>query len=83
MITPESRARLAVLVERRVTPAELREALETPLSREEREETLALRRWFTRRYATPLERLAYVRQTYQRWTRRAVGSRDRNGTPQD
>jgi len=53
--------------DRPVTPAELRLALEEPIGADEREEVLALVRWFTRRYPTPADRLAYVRQAYARW----------------
>ena len=35
--------------------------LDTPISHAERKEVLALVAWFTRRYPTPAERLAYVR----------------------
>ena len=50
-----------------VTDAELREALDGPISEAERNEVLSLRRWFTRRYPSAEERLAYVRQAYERW----------------
>jgi hypothetical protein len=60
-------ARIARLIDRRVSAAELREALERPLPDHEREEIRALSRWFCRRYPTPRERLAYVRQAYRRW----------------
>lgn len=71
MTRDEAAARVAHLIDRRVSPAELRAALETPLSDEERNGTLAMSRWFCRRYPTPLERLAYVRQAYRRWQRPA------------
>lgn len=58
-----------LLVNRRVTAQELRDALESPLSVEERQHTLDLVQWFTRRYPTCEERLAYVRQAYLRWRR--------------
>lgn len=56
------------------TAAEVRRALEQPISAEEREEVLSLVRWFTRRYPTPADRLAYVRQAYARWRRTASRS---------
>ena len=71
MTRQEAAARVSHLVNRPVSPAELREATERPLTDHEREEILALSRWFCRRYATPLERLAYVRQAYRRWQRSA------------
>ena len=66
-MTDETRDRISQLVDRRVSSAELREALEAPLSDAEREEILALKRWFTRRYPTGAARLAYVRRAYARW----------------
>ena len=59
--------RVAELIDRRVSGAELQEVLDRPLTSREREDTLSLVRWFRRRYPTPLERLAYVRQAYARW----------------
>jgi hypothetical protein len=59
---------IAQLIDRRVSAEELRAALTEPLSDEEREEILELVRWFCRRYPTALERSAYVRQAYRRWT---------------
>ncbi|MGB8329851.1 MAG: hypothetical protein WCE62_06965 [Polyangiales bacterium] len=38
-----------------------------PVSEEEREEALRLIRWFSKRYGTPAQRLAYVRRAYARW----------------
>jgi hypothetical protein len=67
-MTPhEAATRIAHLIDRPVSAAELREALERPLPDNEREEIRALSRWFCRRYPTPLERLAYLRQAYRRW----------------
>ena len=66
-------ARVQTLIDRRVSVAELREALERPLGEDEREDVLSLARWFTRRYPTGLDRLAYVRQAYTRWHRAQVG----------
>ena len=58
------------LTERKVSGEELRLALERPLGEDERNEILALVRWFTRRYPTGADRLAYVRQAYARWQSR-------------
>jgi hypothetical protein len=49
--------------------AEAREYLEAPVTAVERDEVIALVRWFRRRYPTPVERLAYVRRAYSRWQR--------------
>ncbi len=56
------------------TAADVRRALEQPISAEEREDVLSLVRWFTRRYPTPAARLAYIRQAYARWRRIAPRS---------
>jgi hypothetical protein len=50
-------------------PAEARRYLDAPISDAEREDVLALVRWFRHRYRTPIERLAYVRRAYARWQR--------------
>jgi hypothetical protein len=60
-----SRAR--TFAERRLSPEELFAALSVPITRAERENAEQLIAWFTRRYATPLARLSYVRQAYARW----------------
>jgi hypothetical protein len=49
--------------------AEARAYLEAPITDAERADVLALVHWFQRRYATPAERLAYVRRAYARWQR--------------
>ncbi len=54
-------------IDRVLTPEEARRYLETPITEAERAEVRALYHWFTRRYPSPLERLAYVRQAYARW----------------
>ena len=59
--------RLRAAVDRVVSAQEAREYLESPVSEREREDVLALVRWFRRRYATPAERLAYVRRAHARW----------------
>lgn len=59
--------RLRAATDRAVSAQEARDYLESPVSEREREDVLALVRWFRRRYATPAERLAYVRRAYARW----------------
>ena len=54
--------------ERQLPPAEVNAYLDTPISDAEREDLLALNRWFTARYPSGAERLAYVRRAYLRWT---------------
>ena len=61
------RSALRQAIDRLVTPEELRDALERPILRTERDEVVSLRRWFTTRYPSPEARLAYVRQAYARW----------------
>jgi hypothetical protein len=60
---------IARAIDAPASAADVRRALEHPISAEEREEVLALVRWFTRRYPTVGARLAYVRQAYARWQR--------------
>ena len=67
-MSANSRQSLQELIDRRVSDEELRAALQKPLAPQEREEILSLVRWFTRRYPTGAERLAYVRRAYARWT---------------
>ena len=61
--------RIARARERQVTREELQAELLRPIGDDEREEVLALVRWFTRRYPSGEARLAYVRQAYRRWRR--------------
>jgi hypothetical protein len=67
-----TRRELAGFADRELTSAEARAYLDAPVTESERDEALALAAWFRRRYRTPLERLAYVRQAYARW-RRTLG----------
>jgi hypothetical protein len=62
---------VADAVNRVVTPEELRRALVEPVPRDEREEVMALVRWFTTRYPSAKARLSYVRRAYARWGRNA------------
>ena len=59
----------ASLADRRLSPDEAQAYLEAPITDAEREDLQALVAWFTRRYPTPLERLAYARRAYPRWQR--------------
>ena len=63
------------IVNRRVSLEELREALEGPIGEDERAEILRLVQWFTRRYPSGEERLAYIRQAYARCSRRGRSGR--------
>lgn len=67
-MTPDP-SNLGSFHERVLGPAEARAYLEAPISQAERDEVLALVRWFRRRYPTPTERLAYVRRAYAQWRR--------------
>ena len=62
-------------VNRLVTDEEAKTYLDHPITDREREDVLALVRWFRQRYPTPIERLAYVRQAYARWTRSVLVGR--------
>ncbi|HEX7780072.1 MAG TPA: hypothetical protein VF424_12565 [Vicinamibacterales bacterium] len=57
------------IVNRELTPEEARAYLDQPVTPEERDSVLDLVRWFTTRYPTPLERLAYARRASHRWSR--------------
>jgi hypothetical protein len=59
-------------ISRVVSPDELRLALESAISADEREEVMELVRWFTTRYASGEARLAYVRQAVARWQRARI-----------
>lgn len=70
-LRPPSAATIAALrdvAERRLAPDEFRAWVEAPMSDREREETIELIAWFTRRYPTPAARLAYARAAAARWT---------------
>ncbi len=66
---PEVVARLRELAERPLTREEWEARRSVPTTDEERAEINALIDWFTRRYPTPAERLAYARRAYKRWAR--------------
>jgi hypothetical protein len=68
-LSPTARARLADLANRELSVEEWRAQAAIPLAPEEIEHTLALVRWFRKRYPTAALRLAYVRRTYARWQR--------------
>jgi hypothetical protein len=65
---------------RTLEPAEARAYLDAPVTDAERDDVLALVRWFECRYPTPVERLAYVRRAYSRWQRTlGVGAPESGG----
>ena len=70
---------LAEVVNRELTLEEARAYLDHTVTPAEREGVLDVVRWFTRRYRTPLERLAYVRRASARWSR-TVGRRGSSDT---
>ena len=63
----------------RLSPVEAQEYLDAPVSDAEREQLQELVAWFTRRYPSPLERLAYVRRAYARWQRSSGLASERPG----
>jgi hypothetical protein len=67
--SPSKARRVLEAADRQVTAAEAAAYLAAPISDAERDEAVALIRWFRRRYPTGAERLAYVRRAYRRWTR--------------
>ena len=62
----DERAWIAVQAARRLSPEEFESYVEAPVSEWERENARALITWFTTRYKTPLERLAYARRAQAR-----------------
>ena len=68
-MNPRRLARAREYAERTVSPEEARAYLEAPISSVESAEIIALAQWFSRRYPTGAERLAYVRRAYSRWRR--------------
>jgi len=70
-----ARARLAELANRQLTGDEWQAQAAIPLTPDEIEHTLALVRWFRRRYPTAADRFAYVRRAYARWQRAALPPR--------
>ena len=80
--TPELRRRLLAEADRQLSPTDAQAYLDTPISGAEREDVLALRRWFTARYPTAAERLAYVRRAYSRWTGHRSSANNGEGSPQ-
>jgi hypothetical protein len=71
-LAPEARAKLVALADRQLSEEEWRAEMAIPLSPEEIENTLALVRWFRRRYPDVASRLAYARRAYKRWHRAAL-----------
>jgi len=52
-----------------MSPEEFLRRIREPMDEAEREDAIALFRWFARAYPTPKDRLAYVRRKYGEWTR--------------
>jgi hypothetical protein len=62
-------ASIASLVEESLSAEEFDRRVSAPLDPSEADEIRDLIRWFTRRYPTPKERLAYARRKFAEWTR--------------
>lgn len=60
---------IAELVDAPLAPEEFLARIRAPLTPEEIADTAALVRWFTRRYPTVRDRMAYIRRAYAQWTR--------------
>ena len=63
----ESVARVRAEAARSLDPAEFERWVSAPMADVEREELLALIRWFQHRYPTPAGRLAYARRAAARF----------------
>lgn len=70
----ETLACVRELAERRLTRAEFDAYVNAPMTPAEAEGIRELVDWFTRRYPTPGERLAYARRAYARWQHAAAGA---------
>lgn len=53
--------------ERQLSAAEFDAYVNAPMAEAERNDIRELAKWFTRRYPTGADRLAYVRRAYRRW----------------
>lgn len=60
-------ARVALDPDRSLTVEEFDAYVNAPVTDAERDEIRSLVEWFTRRYPTGADRLAYVRRAYKRW----------------
>ena len=67
--SPAERARLRALCDAPMDAAEFARRAAAPLTPEEIAEPRELVAWFTRRYPTGAERLAYARRAWERWSR--------------
>ena len=63
------RARIAAIANRELPLDEWRARIDAQISKDERDETRELIRWFKRRYPSAADRLAYVRRAHKRWMR--------------
>jgi hypothetical protein len=66
LTSPDRLESFRAFAERRLTAEEFDAYVNAPMSPEEREGIRELYDWFTRRYPTPLERLAWVRRAIRR-----------------
>jgi hypothetical protein len=67
--SPEVVAHVRAFAERQLSPEEFEAYVRAPMSDFEREQIDEMYTWFTRRYPTAGERLAYARRAYARWAR--------------
>lgn len=77
--TTAERAQIRALHEAPMDVAEFIRRADAPLTEAEVAEVRALVAWFTRRYPTGAERLAYARRAYARWMREPTSG----GRPQE
>lgn len=82
-MTSNIAAQVKALSARTLSADEARAWIDTPIGDDEREQVLSLVRWFTRRYPTHADRLAYVRVAYARWRRVTVRAASAGSSVQD
>ena len=64
----ETRERIRLIAERKLTLEEFNAYVNAPMSDEERNDILASISWFKRRYPTPADRLAAARKAAAQWS---------------
>lgn len=68
-IDPRVVAEIRALADAPLPLAELVARWNRVIPEDEMAENISLIEWFSRRYPTPAERLAYARRAHRRWTR--------------
>lgn len=73
-VDPKIAAEIRAMADLPLPLAELIARWNRVIPEEEMAENVSLIEWFSRRYPTPEERLAYARRAYRRWKRAMPGT---------